>query len=285
MPKGLGATYKADTYWSSFGNNIVEYGNLVTVTTNGSSYGTVSGGGAYEEGEQVTLTAKPHESVLVNWKEMTPLFAGWYKDNQKISSDLVYSFTMGTEDLQIEARFYVDNTNVGDGSIIDDYNKIDGTNVTFSGQLTVNGSQPWNLNRFSFEWIFSSSLLVNSSMSATTIEVKAHPEELAYHWNFISLPYDVKISDIGKPYESSQFVIRYYDGASRAAEGMGSSWKQLGANDVMKANQGYIMMPNVGSPDNDVWYTFNSSIDNMNKLFNNQEVTIPLPAHASTAAC
>ena len=179
----------------------------------------------------------------------------------------------------------MDNTNVGDGSIIDDSNKIDGTNVTFSGQLTVNGSQPWNLNRFSFEWIFSSSLLVNSSMSATTIEVKAHPEELAYHWNFISLPYDVKISDIGKPYESSQFVIRYYDGASRAAEGMGSSWKQLGANDVMKANQGYIMMPNVGSPDNDVWYTFNSSIDNMNKLFNNQEVTIPLPAHASTAAC
>lgn len=284
VPKGLGEIYKADTYWSPFGNNIVEYGYLVTATTNNSSYGAVSGGGAYEEGEQVTLTAKPHESVLVNGKEMIPLFAGWYKGNQKISPDLVYSFTMGTEDLQIEARFYVDNTNIGDGSTIDDSNKIDGTNVTFSGRLIVDGSLTWNLNRFSFNWVFSSSLLVNSPMSATTIEVKAHPEELAYHWNFISLPYDVKISDIGKPYESSQFVIRYYDGASRAANGMGGSWKQLGANDVMKANQGYIMMPNGGSPDNDVWYTFNSSIGDMNKLFNRQAVTIDLPAHPSTVS-
>lgn len=280
VPKGLGETYNVDTYWSPFRNNIEEYGYLVTATTNNSDYGTVSGGGAYETGEQVTLTAKPHESVLVNGKEMIPLFAGWYKGNLKISSDLVYSYTMGTEDLQIEARFYVDNTNIGDGSIIDDSNKIDGTNVTFSGRLIVDGSLSWDLNRFSFNWVFSSSLLVNSPMSATTIEVKAHPEELAYHWNFISLPYDVKISDIGKPYESSQFVIRYYDGASRAADGMGGSWKQLGANDVMKANQGYIMRTNGGSPE-DVWYTFNSSIDDMNKLFNRQAVTIPLPAHAS----
>lgn len=281
VPKGLGAAYKADTYWSPFGNNIEEYGHLVTVTTNNSAYGTVSGGGAYEEGEQVTVTANPHESVFVDWKEMIPHFAGWYKENQKISSDLVYCFTMGTEDLLIEARFYVDDTNIGGGSIIDDSNKIDGTNVTFGGRLIVDGSLPWNLNRFSFNWVFSSSLLVNSPMSATTIEVKAHPEELAYHWNFISLPYDVKISDIEKPYESSQFVIRYYDGASRAANGTGGSWKQLGENDVMKANQGYIMMPNFGSPDNDVWYTFNSSIDDMNKLFNRQAVTIPLEKHPS----
>ena len=44
---------------------------------------------------------------------------------------------MGTEDLQIEARFYVDNTNIGDGSIIDDSNKIDGTNVTFMVRLLM----------------------------------------------------------------------------------------------------------------------------------------------------
>ena len=280
VPKGLGATYKADTYWSAFGDNIKEYGYLVTATTNNSDYGTVSGGGAYEKGEQVTLTAKPYESVTVNWKEMTPLFAGWYEHNQKISSDLVYRFVMDDADHSIEARFYVDRTDLWN-ELIDDSNKLDGINVTVGGCSTIEGSLPWNLNCFNYIWAFSSSLLVNSPVTAEQVEVKAHPEELANHWNFISLPYDFKISDIEKPYASSQFVIRYYDGVSRAANGTGGSWKQLGENDVMKANQGYIMMSNFGSPDN-VWYTFNSSIDDMNKLFNRSAVTIPLEKHASS---
>ena len=274
VPKGLGATYKADTYWSPFGNNIVEYGYLVTATTNNSDYGTVSGGGAYEAGETVTLTADPN-----NPSEYAA-FGGWYENNQRVSSDLVYTFIMGTSDRIIEARFYWNGADDWwEERVVDDSNKIDGLNISAS-RLTVNGELPWALNSFVYKWPFHSYILVNSPMSATTIEVKAHPEELCVGWNFISLPYDVKISDIGKPYESSQFVIRYYDGASRAAEGMGGSWKQLGANDVVKANQGYIMRTNGGSPE-DVWYTFNSSIDDMNKLFNQQAVTIPLPAHAS----
>lgn len=273
VPKGLGATYKADTYWSPFGNNIEEYGYLVTVTQN-NNYGMVSGGGAYEAGETVTLTADPN-----NPSEYAA-FGGWYENNQRISSDLVYTFIMGTSDRIIEARFYWNGADDWwEERVVDDSNKIDGLNISAS-RLTVNGELPWALNSFVYTWPFHSYILVNSPMSATTIEVKAHPEELCVGWNFISLPYDVKISDIGKPYESSQFVIRYYDGASRAADGMGGSWKQLGANDVMKANQGYIMRTNGGSPEN-VWYTFNSSIDDMNKLFNRQAVTIPLEKHAS----
>ena len=274
VPKGLGATYKADTYWSPFGNNIEEFGYLVTVTQN-NNYGMVSGGGAYEAGETVTLTADPN-----NPSEYAA-FGGWYENNQRISSDLVYTFIMGTSDRIIEARFYWNGADDWwEERVVDDSNKIDGLNISAS-RLTVNGELPWALNSFVYTWPFHSYILVNSPMSATTIEVKAHPEELCDGWNFISLPYDVKISDIGKPYESSQFVIRYYDGASRAADGMGGSWKQLGANDVMKANQGYIMRTNGGSPEN-VWYTFNSSIDDMNKLFNRQSVTIPLEKHVSS---
>ena len=50
----------------------------------------------------------------------------------------------------------------------------------------------------------------------------------------------------------------------------------------MKANQGYIMKANEGSSADDlVWYSFNSSIDDMNKLFHREAVTTPLAAHAS----
>lgn len=269
VPKGLGATYKADNYWSVFGNNIIEYGNLVTATAYNSDYGTVSGSGAYEEGETVTLKANINNAELFG-------FGGWYENNSRISTDLTYSFTMNNEDRSIEARFYDKYERWEE---VDDSNKIDGISITTSG-LTVNGSIPWHLNSFTYEWPFSSILYIDSPVSAEKVEVKAHPEELCSGWNFISMPYDVRISDIVKPYTDSQFVIRQYDGATRAAKGMGSSWKQLKEEDVMKANQGYIMKINGGSPEY-VWYDFNSSIDDMNKLFHREAVTTPLAAHAS----
>ena len=34
VPKGMKDTYKANTYWSPFGNNIVEFGQLITATSN-----------------------------------------------------------------------------------------------------------------------------------------------------------------------------------------------------------------------------------------------------------
>lgn len=271
VPKGLGATYKADTYWSVFGNNIIEYGNLVTATANNANYGTVSGSGAYEEGETVTLQANMNNAELFG-------FGGWYENNLRISTDLTYSFTMNNEDRSIEARFYDKNERWEE---VDDSNKIDGISITTSG-LTVNGSIPWHLNSFTYYKLESSILYIDSPVSAEKVEVKTVPEYLCSGWNFISLPYDVRISDIEKPYKSSQFVIRQYDGATRASKGMGSSWKQLKEEDVMKANQGYIMKANEGSSADDlVWYSFNSSIDDMNKLFHREAVTTPLAAHAS----
>ena len=269
VPKGLGATYKADTYWSVFGNNIIEYGHLVTATANNLDYGTVSGSGAYEEGETVTLQANINNAELFG-------FGGWYENNLRVSTDLTYSFTMDKKDHSIEARFYDKYERWEE---VDDSNKIDGISIT-TNSLTVKGSIPWRLNSFTYEWPFSSILYIDSPVSAEKVEVKAHPEELCSGWNFISMPYDVRISDIEKPYKDSQFVIRQYDGATRAAKGMGNSWKQLKEEDVMKANQGYIMKTTGGSPE-DVWYAFNPSIDDMNKLFNREAVTTPLAAHAS----
>lgn len=273
VPKGLGATYKADTYWSVFGNNIIEYGNLVTATANNANYGTVSGSGAYEEGETVTLQANMNDAESFG-------FGGWYENNLRISTDLTYSFTMNNKDRSIEARFYDKNERWEE---VDDSNKIDGISFTnTANRLTVNGSIPWHLNSFTYVCSFDAILYIDSPVSAEKVEVKALPEKLCFGWNFISLPYDVRISDIEKPYKSSQFVIRQYDGATRAVKGMGSSWKQLKEEDVMKANQGYIMKANEGSSADDiVWYSFNSSIDDMNKLFHREAVTTPLAAHAS----
>ena len=76
--------------------------------------------------------------------------------------------------------------------------------------------------------------------------------------------------------DGCQFVVREYDGDARVANGMGSSWRQLGKNDVLEANKCYIFRSNRIEG-----YKYNSSIDDMNKLFNRQAVTIPLEKHAS----
>ena len=59
-------TYKANTYWSPFGNNIVEFGQLITAASNNENYGWVEGSGAYEEGEIVTLKAVCQDG---NWED------------------------------------------------------------------------------------------------------------------------------------------------------------------------------------------------------------------------
>ena len=273
VPKGLGTTYKADTYWSAFGNNIVEFGNLVTVTTN-NSLGYTMGGGAYEAGETVTLTAKLHDY----YENVT--FGGWYENGKKVSSDLTYSFTMDNKDHEIEVRFLGGQTIIN--GIIDDAKKNNGLNVIIDNPTIVEGDKLWDLNSLGFLWGYNPSLLVNSPMHVDNVSVYTDWMYLQTQnhngWLFVCFPYDLKVSDIvQRDGVDGQFVVREYDGSSRAANGIGASWRQLGKDEVMEAGKGYIFRSNRIEG-----YKYNSSIDDMNKLFNRQAVTIPLAKHASS---
>lgn len=349
VPKGLGATYKADTYWSPFGDNIKEYGHLVTVTTNNSAYGTVSGGGAFEEGETVTLTAKCGDAQWNGWSKYVNLFAGWYEGDNKVSDELTYQSAINTdkdylakfERINFEWDFRADapdvfarmenvqsttnsvtvnviedspevimfagwyengrlisadrqitimtngnndsrtikalmvNAHSNVDGLINDDNKVDGQNVRvwYNARLTIQGDNTWRPNKFMFDR--NASMLVESTVEAQSVNM--YWERYSSNWQFISFPYDLKVSDIQM--DGYQFVVREYDGDARASKGMGESWKQLSASDVMQANKGYILRSN-GTPSSSS-ETYNSSIDDMNKLFNRQAVTIALPKHAS----
>jgi len=68
---------------------------LVNVGVNNEEYGTVSGGGIYEENETATVTATAND----NYK-----FIKWAKDGVEISTDNPYSFTV-IEDIELIAIF------------------------------------------------------------------------------------------------------------------------------------------------------------------------------------
>ena len=58
-------------------------------------------------------------------------------------------------------------------------------------------------------------------------------------WYFVSLPFDAKVSDIVAD-QGASFVVRYYDGASRAT-GASGNWKNYEADDVIAAGTGFIV--------------------------------------------
>ena len=77
-------------------------------------------------------------------------------------------------------------------------------------------------------------------------------------WYFISLPFDIKVSDI-VPANGGKYAIRYYDGAGRALNGATGNWKNYEADDIIEAGTGFIYQTS-----QDGWTTF-VSLDNESK--------------------
>ena len=345
VPKGLGDTYKADSYWSAFGNNIVEYGHLISATTNHRNYEMVSGGGAYEEGETVILNAKLNdESDWENKRKVALLFAGWYEGDVNVSKDLSMQFAASTDrkltaiynDITFNTNIYTDKpvlkkksqdlhsitvccdiTNIEGyvfsgwyendvlissdkeitidtktdsydryitarfveessilSGLINDNNKVNGQDVKIVDETTVEGDLIWKPRSLNFLlWSQSTSLLVNSPIQTNDVSVTIDRGQTTTKWAFIAFPFDVKLSEIIT--DGAQFVVRRYDGASRATNGMGASWKQLSASDVLKAKQGYIIQTQDGNSFDVVPSSEGSA------LFLREAVTTPLAAHAS----
>ena len=203
-------------------------------------------------------------------------FYGWIKDGKVISKEKVLEITDIDEDCHIYAK-YIQKQLVIDGyEEIEDINKVDDVNlIIHSGsRLYVTGEKEWQLDKFSHYQ--GGSLLNESPITANNINYIVNSND---NWQFISLPYGIKLSEIklGENSSDAQFVVRYYDGATRASNGMGSSWKQLSGDDVLKANQGYIFRANNYSE-----FSFDTETG-MDAMFNNENVTINLQTHASSS--
>lgn len=270
VPKGMKDAYKTNTYWSPFGDNITEFGYLITVTTNSEYSGRVEGSGAYETGETVTLKAIANTDVS---------FDGWYENGKKISTEPELTFEMGKTDRSLEARFYNEQMFFdGANNVVNDQNKVDGPAVILrNGNLTVEGNEVWKPKSFAF--YRGASLLVNSDIQ--TEEISFNWDAWSGYWHFVSFPYDLKMSEIKLTSSDARLVVREYDGKSRADKGVGASWRQLSDSEVLKANKGYIIQFN---SDDGLADAFTTKTGDMKALFNRANVTILLSSHASSSA-
>lgn len=83
------------------------------------------------------------------------------------------------------------------------------------------------------------SLIVKGEMRAENVTINLYNRRGM--WQFVTFPFDVKVSDIVPESENTSWVIRGHSGAMRAAGKNDSVWVNLKADDVLEAGKGYIM--------------------------------------------
>ena len=113
-----------------------ELGYSLTVQSEDTNKGTVSGGGTYEEGDSPTFTAEAKTGYA---------FEGWYVDDEKISSSNPGTLDMPAEDVTVVAKFVtaetcslsVESDNSSWGLVqIDDFTAADHDAQTFNKGTT-----------------------------------------------------------------------------------------------------------------------------------------------------
>ena len=114
------------------------------------------------------------------------------------------------------------------------------------GSFTHQGYNHAQRNFYFYNWGSSNSqipqyptLLGDGTMSADNIDITMSLTD--GYWNFVSVPYPVRVGDITPETEGTQWTIRYYDGAARAAGNLNNTWVNLSSNDILEPGRGYIM--------------------------------------------
>lgn len=92
------------------------------------------------------------------------------------------------------------------------------------------------------------SLIVKGEMRAENVTLNLY--NFRGRWQFVTFPFDVKVSDMVPESENTSWVIRGHSGAMRAAGKNDSVWVNLKADDVLEAGKGYIM--HCYNPDNEL---------------------------------
>lgn len=101
-------------------------------------------------------------------------------------------------------------------------------------------------------------------------------------WQFISFPFDVEMKDIVPTDPTTQWIVREYSGAERAAQNFDATWQDIPSDGTLKAGRGYIMMcysKDRSNPEFTVTPLKNSL--NRQKLFNSSDVQTALEEHES----
>lgn len=148
----------------------------------------------------------------------------------------------------------------------------------YGGQFAISGNAPMTIKNFNlFVSESNPGRLLNDCTSMTADSVTTHFSVDANKWYFLTPLHDVDLTKVTHSNNAS-FVFRYYDGASRATNGTGSSWRNVDDGKLL-AGKGYIFQCNSSGV-----VTMPSETTGHIQVLNTNDVTTNLEAHESTAS-
>lgn len=167
-----------------------------------------------------------------------------------------------------------------------------GEGTLSAGQLTVSGQLSRRYNRYNSDNSYQyMPTLINyaDKMRADNVthNLTFYNDRSSGVWHFISLPYDVKVSDI-IPSDNTYWVIRRYDSSARAAGETSSTWVNLTNEDTLEAGKGYIVSAysvdsNGYSINPTLSFTSGNSLTK-NNLFRPTDIIVPLTEYPAEFA-
>lgn len=128
---------------------------------------------------------------------------------------------------------------------INDFDMIFSPYAKYFLDVNRNYNYQYNNSRTQYN---GTSLIVKGEMRAENVTLNLYNRRGM--WQFVTFPFDVKVSDIVPESENTSWVVRGHSGAMRAAGKNDSVWVNLKADDVLEAGKGYIM--HCYNPDNDL---------------------------------
>ena len=147
----------------------------------------------------------------------------------------------------------------------------------YGGKFTVGGNAPMETAQMNF-FVSETNpgLLVNDCADFTADSVNTYFNVEYSRWYFITPLHDVALDKVTHSANAS-FVFRYYDGAARATNGTGNSWKNVDT-DTLRAGQGYIFQCNANGT-----ITLPADAGAHPQVFATTDVTMPLSAFEATS--
>lgn len=119
---------------------------------------------------------------------------------------------------------------------INDFDMIFSPYAKYFLDVNRNYNYQYNNSRTQYN---GTSLIVKGEMRAENVTLNLYNRRGM--WQFVTFPFDVKVSDIVPESENTSWVVRGHSGAMRAAGKNDSVWVNLKADDVLEAGKGYIM--------------------------------------------
>lgn len=199
------------------------------------------------------------------------LAAGWNQFYTFRTSDFMPQYVKVNKDFYFTLRDELDpdyrpdiELTVTNNQITDSHDNRDYQH----GNLTISGRSKLAVNDFSmvlapyakysyernyyynesYRHLRPTCLIVKGEMRAENVTINLW--NATERWQFVSFPFDVKVSDIVPVDSTTSWVIRGHSGAERAAGNAAAVWQNLSADDVLQAGKGYIMQcykPNDGN--------------------------------------